>query len=55
MSRESVDTESCCSSLHVEEFVDSDEEDIAEKRIKHLEDYQFVLEIKLKRNQGKFY
>ena len=30
MSRESVDTESCCSSLRVDEFVDFDEEDIAE-------------------------
>ena len=30
MSRESVDNESCCSSLHVDEFIDSDEEDIAE-------------------------
>ena len=30
MSRESVDTESLCSSLHVDEIVDSDEEDIAE-------------------------
>ena len=30
MSRESIDTESLCSSLHVNEFVDSDEEDIAE-------------------------
>ena len=30
MSRESVDTESNCSSLQVNEFVDSDEEDIAE-------------------------
>ena len=30
MSRESVDTESNCSSLQVDKFVDSDEEDIAE-------------------------
>ena len=30
MSNESVDTEFLCSSLHVDEFVDSDEEDIAE-------------------------
>ena len=30
VSRESVDTESLCSSLHVDEFVDSDEKDIAE-------------------------
>ena len=30
MSRESIDNESCCSSLHVDEFADSDEEDIAE-------------------------
>ena len=30
MSRESVHTESLCSSLHVDEIVDSDEEDIAE-------------------------
>ena len=30
VSRESVDSESICSSLHVDEFVDSDEEDIAE-------------------------
>ena len=30
MSHESVDNESCCFSLHVDEFVDSDEEDIAE-------------------------
>ena len=30
MSRESVDSESCCSSLHADEFINSDEEDIAE-------------------------
>ena len=30
VSRVSVDTESLCSSLHVDKFVDSDEEDIAE-------------------------
>ena len=30
MSRESVDTESLCSSLHIDEIVYSDEEDIAE-------------------------
>ena len=30
MSHESVDTESLCTSLHVDEFVDSDDEDIAE-------------------------
>ena len=30
VTRESVDNESCCSSLHVEEIIDSDEEDIAE-------------------------
>ena len=30
MSRKSVDNESCSSSLHTDEFVDSDEEDIAE-------------------------
>ena len=30
MSRETLDNEFCCSSIHVDEFVDSDEEDIAE-------------------------
>ena len=30
VTRESVDNESCCSSLHVEEIIDSDEKDIAE-------------------------
>ena len=30
MSRESLDNEFCCSSIHVDEFVDSDEGDIAE-------------------------
>ena len=30
VTRESVDNESCCSFLHVEEIIDSDEEDIAD-------------------------
>ena len=30
LSLESADSESCCSSLHIDEFVDSDEKDIVE-------------------------
>ena len=38
MSRESLDNESCYSSIHVDEFVDADEEDIAElDQIKEVE------------------